>query len=104
MSFKGISSSTYEKRAERQKSLEPSFKLVMIGDSGVGKSCLLEKLLDLTSTNSFISTIGVDVRTHVVNINGRAFKLQVRTEKINGKSCFMVSSFSQTKASKLLIA
>lgn len=77
MSFKGLTSSSQEKRAERQKSLEPSFKLVMIGDSGVGKSCLLEKLLDLSSTNAFISTIGVDVRTHVINVNGHAFKLQV---------------------------
>ena len=36
---------------------------VMVGDSGVGKSCLLDKFLDDSSTNNFISTIGVDIRS-----------------------------------------
>lgn len=56
---------------------EEAFKLVLIGDSGVGKSCLLEKLMDLTSNNAFISTIGVDIRTHVIQIEGKPVKLQV---------------------------
>jgi hypothetical protein len=55
----------------------PPFKLVMVGDSGVGKSCLLEKFLDLSSNNAFISTIGVDVRTHVIKIDGQSIKMQV---------------------------
>ena len=56
---------------------EYNFKLVMVGDSGVGKSCLLEKFLDLGSTNAFISTIGVDVRSHVLKLEGHLVKLQV---------------------------
>ena len=49
----------------------------MVGDSGVGKSCLLEKFIDLSSNNAFISTIGVDVRTHVIKLDGQSVKLQV---------------------------
>ena len=48
-----------------------------IGDSGVGKSCLLDKFLDDSSTNNFISTIGVDIRTRETIINNKKVKVQV---------------------------
>jgi len=52
-------------------------KLVMVGDSGVGKSCLLDKFLDDSSTNNFISTIGVDIRSRETVINNKTVKIQV---------------------------
>ena len=73
--------------------VETSFKLVMVrivvnidlavktvvqvGDSGVGKSCLLDKFLDDSSTNNFISTIGVDIRSRETVINNKTVKIQV---------------------------
>ncbi|KAI7746438.1 hypothetical protein M8C21_015346, partial [Ambrosia artemisiifolia] len=36
------------------------FKLLLIGDSGVGKSCLLLRFADDSYLDSYISTIGVD--------------------------------------------
>ncbi len=43
----------------------------------MGKSCLLDKFLNDSSTNNFISTIGVDIRTREAVINNKKVKVQV---------------------------
>ena len=53
------------------------FKLVLIGDSGVGKSCLLLRFADDNFTDSYISTIGVDFRFRTVKILDKTVKLQI---------------------------
>lgn len=53
------------------------FKLIIIGDSGVGKSCLLIRFADDKFTDSFISTIGVDFRFRTIRMDGRTVKLQI---------------------------
>lgn len=53
------------------------FKLVLIGDTGVGKSCLLMRFSDDTFTESFISTIGVDFRFRTVKVGDKTAKLQI---------------------------
>eukprot|EP01056_Protomagalhaensia_sp_Gyna25_P004116 Protomagalhaensia_sp_Gyna_25__4115@NODE_372_length_3667_cov_82_937431_g286_i0_p2_GENE_NODE_372_length_3667_cov_82_937431_g286_i0NODE_372_length_3667_cov_82_937431_g286_i0_p2_ORF_typecomplete_len212_score37_37Ras/PF00071_22/2_7e65Roc/PF08477_13/1_7e25Arf/PF00025_21/8_4e17MMR_HSR1/PF01926_23/3_4e07Gtr1_RagA/PF04670_12/4_1e07RsgA_GTPase/PF03193_16/1_7RsgA_GTPase/PF03193_16/0_005GTP_EFTU/PF00009_27/8_6e06SRPRB/PF09439_10/9_5e06FeoB_N/PF02421_18/0_00015Dynamin_N/PF00350_23/2_9Dynamin_N/PF00350_23/5_7 len=52
-------------------------KLVLIGDTGVGKSCLLLRFADDTFTDSYISTIGVDFRFRTIDIDGKIVKLQI---------------------------
>ena len=53
------------------------FKLLLIGDSGVGKSCLLVRFADDIFTDSFISTIGVDFKIRTINVQGKVVKLQI---------------------------
>jgi len=53
------------------------FKLVLIGDSSVGKSCLLLRFADNSFTESYISTIGVDFRFRTLKIGEKTVKLQI---------------------------
>ena len=53
------------------------FILVLIGDSGVGKSCLLLRFADDKWTDSYISTIGVDFKIRTIDLDGKTIKLQI---------------------------
>ncbi|XP_055855950.1 ras-related protein Rab-35 [Episyrphus balteatus] len=53
------------------------FKLLIIGDSGVGKSSLLIRFSDDTFCGSYITTIGVDFKIRTVVIDGQRVKLQI---------------------------
>lgn len=52
------------------------FKFILIGDSGVGKSCLLLRFADDTYTDSYISTIGVDFKIKTIEVDGKKIKIQ----------------------------
>jgi len=53
------------------------FKLLIIGDSGVGKSSLLLRFADNTFSGNYITTIGVDFKIRNVVIDGERVKLQI---------------------------
>ena len=53
------------------------FKLILVGDSGVGKSCLLLRFADDTYTQSYISTIGVDFKIKTIQLDDKTVKLQI---------------------------
>ena len=52
-------------------------KLLLIGDSGVGKSCLLLRFADDTYSDSYISTIGVDFKIRTLELDSKTVKLQI---------------------------
>ncbi|CAJ1075069.1 ras-related protein Rab-26-like isoform X2 [Xyrichtys novacula] len=55
-----------------------AFKVMLVGDSGVGKTCLLVRFKDgAFLAGSFISTVGIDFRNKVMNIDGVKVKLQI---------------------------
>lgn len=53
------------------------FKLIIIGDSGVGKSCLLLQFTDKRFRANHDLTIGVEFGAKSMNINDKIVKLQI---------------------------
>ncbi|MEE6464094.1 hypothetical protein FKM82_006174 [Ascaphus truei] len=51
-------------------------KLVMTGDSNVGKTCILTRFTDNTDP-SYISTVGIDFKVKTIHIAETALKLQI---------------------------
>jgi len=53
------------------------FKLLIIGDSGVGKSSILLRFADNMFSGSYITTIGVDFKIRTIDVGGERIKLQI---------------------------
>ncbi|CAI0531688.1 unnamed protein product [Linum tenue] len=64
------------------------FKLLLIGDSGVGKSCLLLRFADDSYLDSYISTIGVDFKIRTVEQDGKTIKLQIVVYDVTDQESF----------------
>ncbi|EDV46152.1 ras-related protein RIC1 [Drosophila erecta] len=53
------------------------FKILVLGDSGVGKSCLLMRFSDDRFTGKYLCTVGVDFKVRSVEVAGQPVKLQL---------------------------
>jgi len=53
------------------------FKLLLIGDSGVGKTCVLFRFSEDAFNATFISTIGIDFKIRTIDLDGKKIKLQI---------------------------
>ena len=69
--------SRIKKKIVVTKQFDYTFKIVMIGDSGVGKSCILLRYADDKFNENFYSTIGVDFRFKNILLDNKSVKLQI---------------------------
>ncbi|XP_065919136.1 ras-related protein ORAB-1-like isoform X2 [Dysidea avara] len=53
------------------------FKVVVIGDARVGKSCLLQRFMNDTYDDNYTFTIGVDYNHKTIDLDEETIKLQV---------------------------
>ena len=54
-----------------------SFKLIFIGDSGVGKSCLTSKAVKNTFEDYYQATVGFEFLTYNLKLNDKIIKMQI---------------------------
>ncbi|CAK9104258.1 Ras-related protein RABE1a (AtRABE1a) (Ras-related protein Rab8B) (AtRab8B) [Durusdinium trenchii] len=52
-------------------------KLLMIGDSGVGKTCLLLRYANDSFSPTFLTTIGIDFKIKTITLDEKVIKLQI---------------------------
>ena len=53
------------------------FKLIIIGDTGVGKSCLMKRVMDNEFKEEHQVTIGVEFGSYGLKIDNKIIKLQI---------------------------
>lgn len=53
------------------------FKVVLVGDSGTGKSCITNRFVSNSFLQAHDTTIGVDFYVKILDLNGKKVKLQI---------------------------
>jgi small GTP-binding protein len=51
--------------------------VIIVGNSGVGKSCILLRFVDNIFTSNTLATIGVDFKFKTLDLKGKIVKLQI---------------------------
>lgn len=52
-------------------------KVLMVGNSGVGKTCVLLKYLEDKFAVNHLPTVGIDFKMKIHNVDGKRIKLQI---------------------------
>ncbi|KAK2547929.1 Ras-related protein Rab-8A [Acropora cervicornis] len=53
------------------------FRLLLVGNSGVGKTCILIRFVENTYSESYLNTIGIDFKIRTVILDGKRIKFQI---------------------------
>ena len=53
------------------------FKILTIGESGVGKTCILRRFVENKFLKNHLATIGIDFKTKTINIKNKEIKLKI---------------------------
>ena len=67
----------FEILSEDYTNFDLSFKLIVIGDSGVGKSCLTNNAIKNTFDDAYNATVGFEFFTFNIKLNNKVVKLQI---------------------------
>lgn len=71
-----MATTTGQSNSSSSSSYDLSFKILLIGDSGVGKSCLLVSFIS-NAVGDLAPTIGVDFKIKTLTVSGKRLKLTI---------------------------
>ncbi|TYZ59772.1 hypothetical protein PybrP1_007655 [[Pythium] brassicae (nom. inval.)] len=74
--------------ARHENPFDMQIKLLMIGDSGVGKTCLLLRYANDSFSPTFITTIGIDFKIKNIELDNKKVKLQSQIWDTAGQERF----------------
>ena len=66
-----------QNRSEGDQNFDYMFKILIIGNSSVGKTSFLFRYADDSFTSAFVSTVGIDFKVKTVFRNNKRVKLQI---------------------------
>ncbi|XP_069794758.1 ras-related protein Rab-3B-like [Narcine bancroftii] len=72
-----VTESRYGQKDALDQNFDYMFKLLIIGNSSVGKTSFLFRYADDTFTSAFVSTVGIDFKVKTVYRNDKRVKLQI---------------------------
>lgn len=72
------SGESYTFPAEMSENYDLLFKVVLIGDAGVGKTCVVQRFKHGIYMERFGNTIGVDFMLKTVETNGKRIKVSFK--------------------------
>lgn len=58
-------------------SVAATYKILVLGDSNVGKTCIVHRYCDDRYFDTYISTIGIDFKQKIIDLDGVPVKLQI---------------------------
>ena len=61
----------------QQEVYEHIVKVLMIGESGVGKTCIIQRFTKNEFSLTHLSTIAIDFKLKVVDVDGTKMKMQI---------------------------
>lgn len=73
--------STYGQKETSDQNFDYMFKILIIGNSSVGKTSFLFRYADDSFTPTFVSTVGIDFKVKTIYRSDKRIKLQIWVRK-----------------------
>uniref|UniRef100_A0A8C0ZBT9 small monomeric GTPase n=1 Tax=Cyanistes caeruleus TaxID=156563 RepID=A0A8C0ZBT9_CYACU len=91
-----VTDARFRQKDTSDQNFDYMFKLLIIGNSSVGKTSFLFRYADDTFTPAFVSTVGIDFKVKTVYRNDKRVKLQIWKDALHLGNSMQKESLLQT--------